>query len=89
MTFMTSHTQPWMHRKYRAKIACFMQAWHEFHPQLWAIRGLDEANESIGWKMEKITQCLHIIKTVIVQIVTILFCIFLISLRDLKCFCPL
>lgn len=23
-----------MQRKYREKIACFTQAWHEFHPQL-------------------------------------------------------
>jgi hypothetical protein len=61
------------YRKYRGKIAYFMQAWHGLHSQLQAMRGLDEANESIGRKMEKIAQCLHIIKTVIVQIATILF----------------
>lgn len=37
------------------------------------MRGPDGANESREWEMEKIAQCLHIIKTAIVQIATMLF----------------
>jgi hypothetical protein len=36
-----------MHKKYKGNTAYFMHLWHSLLPQLWATRGLYEANENI------------------------------------------